>query len=1274
MPELTPEQKAQLDKNIRAMLEQGASEDDIKAYASDFRLRFDVKKKEVAPAGVKPVPAPLSAGGAAAASSASPLPLFGTPKAQPSDKIGQQLQVNAANGKLAAPDSADDESVTLNGVRLKTSDYTRVDFPLYDTDDDPVKTALASDRNYLREMSEQTRTTESTRQGSAKQTITTQEVNAVRGAEMRIRASMFYNGDEAALYLNKKLGTDITALPDEALDAAIPKNNETMRLALDEVRGQRAVERALKTSPSLEEAAFKWAVGQNPHLRAQGDKLLESGLPFTQAVPEAMRGQILYQFLQDKSLNHLAQKNPELNSKLQGARTLLLQHYPDFGEMVVASKIAQWREAAGENNGVLNVVGAEATDKMLQQKLAQKKLTPEEYRLYKERIEPTLGLWNSLGRGVGNLIPGVNQFVNNAKIKTPGFGENLVEGLESSEVGIAATLATPVRQFYKDEGDQLHAALDKDYATPQFTPRGLIHQIGNYGGQVTGQVLPMGVGAKGLQALSLAKNAQTGTAIMGGLMSYSANREEALKTFPDEPLKQHGFALGATVIDMASEALFPNEVAAVDALRRAAKPRLAGVIQDFTAGRITAAAAKKSVVDIVTDAALATAKFTGKTVKGANKEGVEELVASVSQSGLKAIFEGQSPEFTRVANDAFHAYQQGLLGGLVVSAVAAAGDRRQMATVGESLWEMAGNPHFYETKIKELAAADPEVAKTADESLQRLQFAAGVRRDLRGLNLSEEDSRDYLLHALNEQVLTEQAEGLTDPTLKKKSEEGIKRSQQIKEEILARAPKTETAPLGEKPAVILPKDNKSKETITVAPKAEEGAKERGVAVVMPSQGRSQVITIAPKEPKPAESKGARVILPSSNGGPVVVGRKEVGETSAVEEAVSETLPQEEAAPVNIADIGAGFTIHRGVTSEAAKANKSGFYSYDKDGALGYAEGNEANVISGTIAPNARVLRLVDGTTDAYEANDQGVAELKKIIGKKAFEESYNPDDPSDITDVLWGNEAAVEKLRKKGIDVVVGNSMDGISVFVVNPEAITEKTTAHARQATPQPLPSKEAAPASAAVGQSSKAASETETAGAEEKGVGETLPPNTVAHYEGENNTRAVVMKAHNGFRVGLQDMDSGSFVPRMTTYPTQEWADAEARKLVGATAADQSPESASTDTEKKVSSKGVMKKARDIEDLTEPEDLVMQHFVGGGAIHPSAIQEIFGGAGKSTEGEKRARIDILSSKAPTIDALAHQLWEADPTGQYTTEDYKDAIERVVWPKTWWPDLCWEK
>ena len=48
MPELTPEQKAQLDKNIRAMISQGASESDVMSYANDFRLKYDpeLKKKK----------------------------------------------------------------------------------------------------------------------------------------------------------------------------------------------------------------------------------------------------------------------------------------------------------------------------------------------------------------------------------------------------------------------------------------------------------------------------------------------------------------------------------------------------------------------------------------------------------------------------------------------------------------------------------------------------------------------------------------------------------------------------------------------------------------------------------------------------------------------------------------------------------------------------------------------------------------------------------------------------------------------------------------------------------------------------------------------------------------------------------------------------------------------------------------------------------------------------------------------------------------------------
>jgi len=46
MPELTPQQKTQLDSNIRAMLEKGASQDDVIKYSQDFRSRFDVPVKK----------------------------------------------------------------------------------------------------------------------------------------------------------------------------------------------------------------------------------------------------------------------------------------------------------------------------------------------------------------------------------------------------------------------------------------------------------------------------------------------------------------------------------------------------------------------------------------------------------------------------------------------------------------------------------------------------------------------------------------------------------------------------------------------------------------------------------------------------------------------------------------------------------------------------------------------------------------------------------------------------------------------------------------------------------------------------------------------------------------------------------------------------------------------------------------------------------------------------------------------------------------------------
>ena len=42
MPDLTPQQKVQLDSNIRGMLSKGASQEDIVSYSKDFRNKYDV--------------------------------------------------------------------------------------------------------------------------------------------------------------------------------------------------------------------------------------------------------------------------------------------------------------------------------------------------------------------------------------------------------------------------------------------------------------------------------------------------------------------------------------------------------------------------------------------------------------------------------------------------------------------------------------------------------------------------------------------------------------------------------------------------------------------------------------------------------------------------------------------------------------------------------------------------------------------------------------------------------------------------------------------------------------------------------------------------------------------------------------------------------------------------------------------------------------------------------------------------------------------------------
>lgn len=86
---------------------------------------------------------------------------------------------------------------------------------------------------------------------------------------------------------------------------------------------------------------------------------------------------------------------------------------------------------------------------------------------------------------------------------------------------------------------------------------------------------------------------------------------------------------------------------------------------------------------------------------------------------------------------------------------------------------------------------------------------------------------------------------------------------------------------------------------------------------------------------------------------------------------------------------------------------------------------------------------------------------------------------------------------------------------------------------------------------------------------------------------------------------------------------------------------------------------RAIDVDAITEPYDKALFYFADGGKIHPSAVQEIFGGRSNR---QRCQMFSLLNKRSPTIDGLAHSLWEQDPMNERnTTMDYKDAIEQVL-------------
>lgn len=139
-------------------------------------------------------------------------------------------------------------------------------------------------------------------------------------------------------------------------------------------------------------------------------------------------------------------------------------------------------------------------------------------------------------------------------------------------------------------------------------------------------------------------------------------------------------------------------------------------------------------------------------------------------------------------------------------------------------------------------------------------------------------------------------------------------------------------------------------------------------------------------------------------------------------------------PISIDEIGEGFVLHRG----SENGGSEGFNSLDETSATEYAS-NGGKVESAVIKKGSKVLRLVTGDTDNYSDNQSDIDEFYAIIGEDQRNQQSEwgvGNEPSDITTRLWGNPKVVAKLKEAGVDIVIGNTIDGPDAYVVNKDAV----------------------------------------------------------------------------------------------------------------------------------------------------------------------------------------------------------------------------------------------
>lgn len=344
-------------------------------------------------------------------------------------------------------------------------------------------------------------------------------------------------------------------------------------------------------------------------------------------------------------------------------------------------------------------------------------------------------------------------------------------------------------------------------------------------GDLTGQVAMIALATKGLGSVGkalMASGAEGG--LLGGmtrsaigqalsnetvglfttsyLNAYDNYRQQAIQLMPKESqaANRNAYATVMASVEALSERIF-RDTKILDAFTSGVAPTIRTITNQFINREMTQAAAREA-----TQKALASSlKTFGKEyIKATGQESFEEAVVDVAQGIADSVLGGQSFDLVKTGQQALNTFLTTALHLPIVSSLAARGAMRrknaQNSFFRSAIVDMAANPAQYLQSVEDLqldgaitqqeANEKIKLIKSANQYLQEIPLSRTITRkpsegkETQYLDQNKSfdypETSSYLLHRLNEGILTEQINNTTDEVLKSKLNKDLKRSQEIR--------------------------------------------------------------------------------------------------------------------------------------------------------------------------------------------------------------------------------------------------------------------------------------------------------------------------------------------------------------------------------------------------------------------------------------------------------------------------------------------------------------